>query len=219
MTYLGRFCARVLFLLIFLLSTVIIFVPQAFGIKVHEYVSTIFLVIAIYHIIRNRYFFKSCFKDRFAFFIYRDIVTILLLTSFLVMLVTGVFISGNIFDFIKWPFKGFMRDLHLSCAIYAFVFLGLHLGLHVFSLFGLIKDTLGKNALKLFKLGFSVISLIGLYNFVTGDYIDRLMFQQSFSFFDYERALIFSLIDAGSVLVMFAQIGYVISLLTLNKRK
>lgn len=219
MTLLVKILARSLFLMIFLLSTVIIFIPQAFGIKVHEYVATIFLVAAIYHIIRNRYFFKSCFKDKFAFFIYRDIVTLLLLTSFLVMLITGVFISGNIFDFIKWPFRGFMRDLHLSCAIYAFVLLGLHLGLHAFSLFGLIKENLGANSLIFFKLGFAVVSLIGLYNFVNGDYIDRLMLQQSFSFFDYERPLIFPLIDAGSVLVMFAQIGYLISLLTLNKHK
>ena len=214
-----KFILRSVFLMVFLLSTVIIFLPQAFGIKAHEYVATIFLVAAIYHILKNHYFFKSCFKEHFAFFIYRDLLTLLLLTSFLVMLVTGVFISGNIFDFIKWPFQGFMRDLHLSCAIYAFVFLGLHLGLHAFSLFGLIKENLGATCLMLFKAGFVLVSLIGFYNFVTGDYLDRLMFQQSFSFFDYERALIFPLIDAGSVLVMFAQLGYLISLLTLNKRK
>ncbi len=210
------FIGRALFLLIFLLASSVIFVPQSFGIKVHEYAATAFLVAAIYHVIRNRYVFRKLFAEKYPYYLLRDLTAVLIITAFLIMLLTGMAISVYVFDFIRSPFQGILRDIHLYCAVYSFVLVGIHIGLHAISLFSFIRQQLGKRAVLMVKLFLTAAAVHGFYVFITGDYLDRLLFRQTFAFFDYERPIIFSLIDTGSALVMFAALGYGLAYLCLT---
>lgn len=201
--------AVIWFLLV--ISCLIIFAPQSLGIPVHEYLGTLLMVLVIYHVGRNRYvFYPSSYLGVTAAVRLKNVTGLLLLLSFIAMMASGIFISTEVFEALELPGMGPARTIHLSVSAYAQLLLGLHIGMHVSKLQSFMTQELGR------KLTNAVLSLLivsamnGLLVFYEGDYRYKLLFEQSFSFWDYDRSLLLSYIDMASVMCFYGLIGFVL---------
>ncbi len=192
-------------------SCLVIFAPQSLGILVHEYLGTLLLALMIYHVGRNRYvFYPSSYLGAGAAVRLKNVTGLLLLLSFIAMIASGIFISTEIFDFLELPGMGPARTIHLSVSAYAQLLLGLHMGMHASRLQSFMMQELGR------KLTNAVLSLLiicainGLLVFYEGDYRYKLLFEQSFSFWDYDRHLLLSYIDMACVMCFYGLIGFLL---------
>lgn len=197
-------------LLWFLLLSVclIIFAPHSLGLAAHEYLGMLLTVLLLWHVGRNRYVFSpSAYRSAAPAVLLKNLTSLLLLLSFVIMVASGVFISTTLFEQLDLPGSGEARRVHLGLASYAQLFLGLHLGMHLTSLQSLLTAQLGRR-LTLGILSLLVIcALNGAVVFWEGDYRSKLCFEQSFSFWDYDRPLLLSYIDMASVLCWYALLG------------
>lgn len=192
-------------------SCLIIFAPQSLGIPVHEYLGTLLMVLVIYHVGRNRYvFYPSSYKDVSAAVRLKNVTALLLLASFIAMMISGIFISTEVFEALELPGMGPARTIHLSVSAYAQLLLGLHIGMHVSKLQSFMTEELGR------RLTNCVLSLLiicaanGLLVFYEGDYRYKLLFEQSFSFWDYDRSLWLSYTDMACVMCFYGLIGFLL---------
>ena len=80
----------------------------------------------------------------------------------------------------------FARRMHLSMSHWAFVLMGLHLGMHIPVMTGGMK--LKDKTRALLVCAFICISGIGLWLFLRNNMPDYLFFRVPFAFLDYEKA-------------------------------
>ncbi len=163
---------------------------QVTGEEAHEWIGAGMTMLVILHQILNRRWFTSVFKGRYSpYRISLTAVNILLVLSFILTAFCGMSMSTYAVPFLYGMTKvSFVRRTHLALSHWAFVFTGLHLGLHVpVMAAGLKLNVRQKNF-------FSVISCaaagIGLFLFLHSGMPDYLFFRAAFAFLDYEKSAI-----------------------------
>ena len=80
----------------------------------------------------------------------------------------------------------FARRMHLSMSHWAFVLMGLHLGMHIPVMFAKLK--LADKLKAVLSVVFCIVAGIGLFLFIRNGMQDYLFFRVPFAFLDYEKA-------------------------------
>ena len=112
---------------------------------IHEILGTILFILFIVHHILNIRYFKTIFKGKYTF--RRSIVLIvdiLLFISMIGMIVSAINISSNVFSFLNISTKIWERRLHMLSTSWGFIFMSIHVGLHL----NIIISKLNKKCLK-----------------------------------------------------------------------
>lgn len=194
-----------------MLLTLNLYVPQLLGLTVHEYVGALFLIAVLLHVLRNGFIFKALYKNLSPYFLLRDTLTVALLSLYALMLVSGILISQHVFAFIHVGGRGLWRDVHVAASIYALVLTGGHLGLHLYALLSLLRESLGRGmALSVLTL-LHLLALNGLRVFINDGYLDRFLQQAAFGFFDYEKAWYLTFSDLACVFCLPLLLSYHLS--------
>ena len=106
---------------------------QVTGEMAHEWIGVSMTVLVIVHQILNRKWYGAMFKGKYN--PYRTVTTvlnILLLISFALTAFCGMSMSGYAVPFLYGMAPvHFVRRMHLSMYHWAFVLMGLHLGMHI----------------------------------------------------------------------------------------
>ena len=132
------------------------------------------------------------------------------------MTILSVILMGGIFLF---PAEivheilglGFARIAHLLASHWYYLFMSLHIGLHMGRLFqNIVAKILPRILLVL-------TCLYGVYTFIARGVWKYLVLKQQFFFFDLERGYILFTMDYISIIILFATISHVIAKL-LKKR-
>ena len=115
------------------------------GEAVHEWLGLAMLALIVLHHIWNHVWYKGLDKGRMS--IYRaaqTLLTFLLLLSVIGSLFSGLVLSQYILDFLPlgWG-QDWASTLHLPCAFWSFLLMGLHLGLHWSGVMGQIRRIAG----------------------------------------------------------------------------
>ncbi len=155
---------------------------------------------------------------------------ILLCTIFL--MISGIILSNHLFTFLNIQSGlGFARIAHLLSSHWYYLFMSLHIGLHVGMIANRIKqkkivgnDSSKEESQPQFKVR-KIIShillflacLYGLYAFIIRGVWKYLILKQQFFFFDLERGYILFAMDYISIIILFATISHFIAKL-LKKR-
>ena len=166
---------------------------QVTGEMVHEWVGVAMTALVIVHQILNRRWYKSIFKGKYnPYRILTTAVNILLLLSFALTAFSGMSMSGHAVPFLYGMTPAsFARQTHLAMSHWAFVLMGIHLGLHVPVMAAQmnIKDSVRK----ILAVIFCVIAGIGLFLFLGNGMTDYMFFRVPFAFLDYDKpgALVF----------------------------
>ena len=180
---------------------------QVTGEVLHEWIGIGMTVLVIVHQILNRRWYGAIFKGKYnAYRILTTVLNVLLLLSFALTAFCGMSMSGHAVPFLYGMTKiSFARRMHLSMSHWAFVLMGLHLGLHVPMMAARLKLTDGvKMAVSVVMCG---LAGIGLYLFLKSGMSDYLFFRVPFAFLDYEKAAAAVFLENILMLLFWAFIG------------
>jgi hypothetical protein len=122
------------------------------GNTIHELVGVSIFILFIAHNILNRSWYQTVLNGKNDIFrVFNATVNLLLLVTMLMLIVSGVFISRTVFDFI--PVKGslIMRQIHVFCAYWGFVFMSVHLGLHWEMIIAAVRKMTGTTSINLVR--------------------------------------------------------------------
>ena len=200
---------------------------------VHEILGVGLFVLWGVHIFLNHRWYSAIFRGKYN--PYRVMQTfnncgILICTIFL--MISGIILSNHLFTFLNIQGGlGFARIAHLLASHWYYLFMSLHIGLHVGMIANRIKqkkivgnDSSKKESQPQFKAR-KIISHIllplacayGLYAFIIRGVWKYLILKQQFFFFDLEQGYILFAMDYISIIILFATISHFIAKL-LKKR-
>ena len=166
---------------------------QVTGEVVHEWVGVAMTALVIVHQVLNRRWYKNIIKGKYnPYRILTTAVNILLLLSFALTAFSGMSMSGHAVPFLYGMTPAsFARQTHLAMSHWAFVLMGIHLGLHVPVMTA--KMNIRDSVKKMLSIIFCCIAGIGLFLFLRNGMTDYMFFRVPFAFLDYDKpgALVF----------------------------
>ena len=161
---------------------------QVTGEMAHEWIGMGMTVLVIVHQILNRKWYRALVRGKYN--PYRSITTvlnILLIASFALTAFCGMSMSSYAVPFLYGIAPvSFVRRMHLSMSHWAFVLMGLHLGMHIPAMTAGLKLTDRTKAI--LACVFTCIGGIGLWLFLRNGMSNYLFFRLPFAFLDYEKA-------------------------------
>ena len=192
---------------------------QVTGEEKHEWTGITMTMTVVLHQILNRRWYASLFKGRYN--AYRNVTTavnLLLLGAMLVTAFCGMSMSEYAVPFLYWT-GGVMyvRPTHLAMSHWAFVLMGLHLGLHVPLMTGKMKRT-GSTGTVMTVLCTGIAG-IGLWLFLRNGMPNYPFFRVPFAFLDYEKSIWLVFLENALMLSTWVFVGTQIARLCLKRRQ
>ena len=188
---------------------------------VHEHIGVLLFVVWGVHIYANRRWYKAVFRGKYkAFRVVQTAVNCGVLVCAVFLAVSGVMLSNHVFAFLGIESgASFARTAHLLASHWYFVFISLHIGLHVGVIF---------NRLKLFpkshgsviaaRIIVVLVSAYGIYAFIERGLWKYLTLQQPFFFMNLERGYVLFFVDYIAIITLFAAVlHYATKFLIKNK--
>lgn len=189
---------------------------QVTGEMAHEWIGMGMTVLVIVHQILNRKWYSALFKGKYN--PYRSITTvlnILLMASFVLTAFCGMSMSSYAVPFLYGMAPvSFVRRIHLSMSHWAFVLMGLHLGMHIPAMTAGLK--LKDRTKAILSCIFTCIGGIGLWLFLRNGMTNYLFFRVPFAFLDYEKAGWLVFLENLAMLTFWALIGTQAALICRN---
>ena len=189
---------------------------QVTGETAHEWIGMGMTVLVIVHQILNRRWYGALFKGKYnPYRTVTSILNILLLLSFALTAFCGMAMSGHAVPFLYGMAPvSFARSMHLAMSHWAFVLMGLHLGMHIPAMTaGLTRNGRKK---KVAAGIFAGIAAIGLWLFLKSGIPDYLFFRIPFAFLDYEKPAGLVLLENLLMLLFWAFLGTMAAYLCRN---
>ena len=187
----------------------------------HEIIGAALMIVWGLHIYANRRWYKAVFRGKYkAFRVMQTAVNCGVLVCAVFLAVSGVMLSNHVFAFLGIESgASFARTAHLLASHWYFVFISLHIGLHVGVIF---------NRLKLFpkshgsviaaRIIVVLVSAYGIYAFIERGLWKYLTLQQPFFFLDLERGYVLFFVDYIAIITLFAAVlHYATKFLIKNK--
>lgn len=211
-----------------IIMTVLLLVLMAYHITgngLHEWLGILLIVLFIIHHILNWKWYSSLFKGRYT--IFRSLmatVNTLLFLAMAGMAVSGILLSREVFGFLNLRGGMFGRRLHMVSTAWGFCLMAVHIGLHMGMVTGmakkmLCKDRQSKKTVRCIVRLFPVlISIYGIYSFITRGISDRLFLLTEYAFFDFGEPALLFFTDYVSILILFATLSYYLMMI-INQHK
>lgn len=199
--------------LVMTITLLLLMLFQITGQQVHEYLGIMMLVLFLGHNILNWKWYRHLFKGKYK--LYRCIQTILNISILMMML--GLGYSGMAMaQYVPFSISGLIslaRRLHLACSYWGFVLMSMHLGMHLRQMMNMFKKYihLKTNVIKIIKLIIVIIYLYGIYCFIQNDMISYMFLINEFVFFDFEKNTFIVLLEYLSMMILWINIGYLIT--------
>jgi len=192
---------------------------QVTGEEKHEWTGITMTLTVILHQILNRRWYASLFKGRYN--AYRSVTTavnLLLLGAMLVTAFCGMSMSEYAVPFLYWT-GGVMyvRPTHLAMSHWAFVLMGLHLGLHVPLMAGKRKQAGSRGTVA--TLLCTGVAGVGLWLFLRNGMPNYLFFRVPFAFLDYEKSFWLVFLENALMLSAWVFAGAQIATLCLKRNR
>lgn len=138
-----------------------------------------------------------------------------ILVCVIFLMISGIILSNHIFTFLGIESGlGFARVAHLLASHWYFLFMSLHIGMHV----EMILSKLKIRPLIL-RIILTIVCLYGVYAFMSRGVWKYLILRQQFFFFDLEKGYVVFVLDYIAILFLFAAISHIIAKLLQEKKK
>ena len=192
---------------------------------VHEHIGVLLFVVWGVHIYANRRWYKAIFRGKYkAYRIVQTVVNCGVLVCAVFLAISGVMLSNHVFAFLGIESgASFARTAHLLASHWYFVFISLHIGLHVnviFSRLGVAQLVVRSRAVTVAtRIVVALISVYGVYTFIERGLWKYLTLQQPFFFMDLESGYALFFVDYIAMIVAFAVAIIFVSSLTLLRRR
>ena len=209
---------------------------------VHEILGVGLFVLWSVHIFLNRCWYDAIFKGKYnPYRIMQTVINCCILICTIFLMISGIILSNHLFTFLNIQSGlGFARIAHLLASHWYYLFMSLHIGLHVEVITNKMRHPAPINCHPELVSGYStnempkqlrhdklhkiipriILALLcayGLYAFIARGVWKYLVLKQQFFFFDLERGYILFAMDYISIIILFATISHFIAKL-LKKR-
>ena len=189
---------------------------------VHEILGVGLFVLWALHIILNRRWYGAIFKGKYnPYRVMQTIINCCILICTIFLIISGIILSNHIFTFLNIQGGlGFARIAHLLASHWYYLFMSLHIGLHVGMIFGnkgtstSAGPSTGSGTTRTAIIPRIILALVcayGIYAFIARGVWKYLILQQQFFFFDLERGYILFALDYISIIILFATISHFIA--------
>ena len=161
----------------------------------------------------DRRAYSAIFRDKYnPYRVMQTVINCCILICTIFLMISGIILSNQLFTFLNIQSGlGFARIAHLLSSHWYYLFMSLHIGLHMGRLFQNV-------AAKIFpRIILVLVCAYGLYAFIARGVWKYLVLKQQFFFFDLERGYILFAMDYISIIILFATISHFIAKL-LKKR-
>ena len=180
------------------------FLPWA---PAHEIIGVTLMVVWGVHIYANRRWFMATFRGKYnPFRITQSVVNYGMLICVAFLAISGVMLSNHVFAFLGIESgASFARTAHLLASHWYFVFISLHIGLHVGVIFNRLNlFPKSRGPVVVTRIIVALVSVYGIYAFVERGLWKYLTLQQPFFFMDMERGYILFFVDYVSIVALLA---------------
>ena len=174
---------------------------------VHEILGVALFVLWAIHIFLNRRWYGAIFKGKYnPYRIMQTVINCCILICTIILMISGIILSNHLFTFLNIQSGlGFARIAHLLSSHWYYLFMSLHIGLHMGRLFQNV-------AAKIFpRIILVLVCAYGLYAFIARGVWKYLVLKQQFFFFDLERGYILFAMDYISIIILFATISHLLA--------
>lgn len=180
---------------------------------VHEILGVGLFVLWGVHIALNRLWYSAIFRGKYnPYRIMQTVINCCILICTIFLMISGIILSNQLFTFLNIQSGlGFARIAHLLSSHWYYLFMSLHIGLHMGRLFQNVAAKI------LPRILLVLTSLYGVYAFIARGVWKYLVLKQQFFFFDLEQDYILFAMDYISIIILFATISHFIAKL-LKKR-
>ena len=174
---------------------------------VHEILGVGLFVLWALHIILNRRWYGAIFRGKYnPYRVMQTIINCCILICTIFLMISGIILSNHIFTFLNIQGGlGFARIAHLLASHWYYLFMSLHIGLHVGRLF---QDITTKTIPRIIL---ALVCAYGIYAFIVRGVWKYLILKQQFFFFDLERGYILFAIDYISIIILFAALSHLLA--------
>ena len=174
---------------------------------VHEILGVGLFVLWALHIILNRRWYGAIFKGKYnPYRVMQTIINCCILICTIFLMISGIILSNHVFTFLNIQGGlGFARIAHLLASHWYYLFMSLHIGLHVGRLF---QDITAKIIPRIIL---ALVCAYGIYAFIARGVWKYLILHQQFFFFDLERGYILFAIDYISIIILFATLSHLLA--------
>ena len=202
---------------------------------VHEILGVGLFVLWALHIILNRRWYGAIFRGKYnPYRVMQTVINCCILICTIFWMISGIILSNHIFTFLNIQGGlGFARIAHLLASHWYYLFMSLHIGLHV----GMISNTMchshapqdchsraptressdkkiiGSSPIMTLvgKILLALVCLYGIYAFIARGVWKYLILRQQFFFFDLDRGYILFAIDYISIIILFATLSHLLA--------
>lgn len=174
---------------------------------VHEILGVALFVLWAIHIFLNRRWYGAIFKGKYnPYRIMQTVINCCILICTIILMISGIILSNHLFTFLNIQSGlGFARIAHLLSSHWYYLFMSLHIGLHMGRLFQNV-------AAKIFpRIILVLVCAYGLYAFIARGVWKYLVLKQQFFFFDLERGYILFAMDYISIIILFVVVSRLVA--------
>ena len=174
---------------------------------VHEILGVALFVLWGVHIALNRRWYSALFRGKYnPYRVMQTIINCCILICTIFLMISGIILSNHIFTFLNIQGGlGFARIAHLLASHWYYLFMSLHIGLHVGRLFQNITAKI------IPRIILALVCLYGIYAFIARGVWKYLILRQQFFFFDLDRGYILFAIDYISIIILFATLSHLLA--------
>ncbi len=173
---------------------------------VHEILGVSLFVLWAVHVTLNRRWYGAVFRGRYnTRRILQTVINCSILVCVIFLMISGIILSNHIFIFMGIESGlGFARVAHLLASHWYYMFMSLHIGLHVEMLAEKFRIPRKGVSDIILRVVFLLLSLYGIYAFIIRGIWRYLILQQQFFFLDLERGYVLFFLDYISIIILFA---------------
>lgn len=174
---------------------------------VHEILGVGLFVLWAVHIALNRRWYGSILRGKYnPYRVMQTVINCCILICTIFLMISGIILSNHIFTFLNIQGGlGFARIAHLLASHWYYLFMSLHIGLHVGRLFQNITAKI------IPRIILALVCAYGIYAFIARGVWKYLILQQQFFFFDLDRGYILFAIDYISIIILFATLSHLLA--------
>ena len=174
---------------------------------VHEILGVGLFVLCAVHIILNRCWYGAIFKGKYnPYRVMQTVINCCILICTIFLMISGIILSNHVFTFLNIQGGlGFARIAHLLASHWYYLFMSLHIGLHVGRLFQNITAKI------IPRIILALVCAYGIYAFIARGVWKYLILRQQFFFFDLDRGYVLFALDYISIIILFATISHLIA--------
>ena len=174
---------------------------------IHEILGVGLFVLWSVHIFLNRRWYGAIFKGKYnPCRIMQTVINCCILLCTIFLMISGIILSNQLFTFLNIQSGlGFARIAHLLSSHWYYLFMSLHIGLHM----GRLLQNVAAKILP--RILLVLVCAYGLYAFIARGVWKYLILKQQFFFFDVEWGYILFAMDYISIIILFAVVSRLVA--------